>query len=87
MQGTEFLQMDQILPQLALPHPCPIRVTVTDRDVCLHVGPRDWQWDRKTGTLIGAGTAIGDGAVGVLDSVRLPTSPCRLPPVNTPSEC
>ena len=49
---------DGILPLVTLPSPCPIRVTVTVRYVCLHVGPRDWQWDRATGDLIGAGTIV-----------------------------
>ena len=37
---------------------CPIRVEVRNDDVRLWVGPRDWQWDRRTGALIGAGTCF-----------------------------
>ncbi len=37
---------------------CPVRVVIRDGDVRLCVGPRDWQWDRNTGQLIGQGTTI-----------------------------
>ena len=35
-----------------------ICIEITDTDVCLYVGPRDWQWDRKTGKLVGCGTCV-----------------------------
>lgn len=53
---------DLVLPMLGLqgllPDPCPICLTVTDADVKLYVGPRDWQWDRATAKIIGAGTRM-----------------------------
>jgi len=52
--------IDQILPDLNLPNPVAISITVTARDVQLIVGPRDWQWDRKTGDMVGAGTSLDD---------------------------
>ena len=69
--------LDGILPLVTLPSPCLIRVTVGPRDVCLYVGPRDWRWDRATGELIGAGTAL-DGSrhetdIPSPDSIPLPS--------------
>jgi hypothetical protein len=49
---------DQILPDLNLPDPTNIKVLVNARNVQLIVGPRDWQWDRKTGDMIGCGTCM-----------------------------
>ena len=40
---------------------CQIRVEVRNEDVRLWVGPRDWQWNRQTGALIGAGTSLCEG--------------------------
>jgi hypothetical protein len=45
-----------------------IRVKITKTDVLLFVGPRDWQWDRATGKLIGAGTSLCSGGAGLQDS-------------------
>jgi hypothetical protein len=57
---STFRVADQVLPILAargrLPDPCPVRVRLTDEHVFLYVGQRDWQWNRRTGEMIGAGT-------------------------------
>ena len=37
-----------------------VTIEITDDLVTLKVGPRDWDWDRKTGKLIGCGTKICD---------------------------
>ena len=49
---------DHILSVLKLPKPCKVEVETTDKYVLLRIGPRDWQWDRKTGAFIGAGTRV-----------------------------
>lgn len=49
---------DIILPQLELPNPCPIKIKITDKDVRLFIGPRDWQWDKETGEWLGQGTDL-----------------------------
>ena len=60
METAEFKTRleDAVLPIIQLPNPCPVEVMVTEKYVFLHVGQRDWQWDRVTGKLVGAGTAI-----------------------------
>jgi len=52
---------DQVLSVLGkgLPDPCPVRIIVNDHDIRLYVGPRDWQWDVRTGQFIGSGTRLG----------------------------
>lgn len=56
----EYKDLDRILPLLKFEeqNEIPIRIKITDKDVCLYVGPRDWQWDRETGKFIGAGTCL-----------------------------
>jgi len=54
----EYLQEDTLLPVLNLPNPCKVRIKVTEKDVYLYVGPRDWQWDKKTGQFIGSGCRV-----------------------------
>ncbi len=49
---------DLVLPNLQLPKPCPVTIEITANSVFLCVGQRDWQWNRKDGTLEGAGTSI-----------------------------
>jgi len=49
---------DLILPTLKLKDPTPIKVEITDKYVILCVGPRDWQWNKETGEMVGAGTAL-----------------------------
>jgi len=65
MEAKEFKITDDILTWLGaegkLPDPCPIRISIRDGDdVRLWIGPRDWQWDFKTGQLVGAGTCLDD---------------------------
>ena len=56
-----FTQQDQILPKLTLPDPCLVEVKITDKDVVLRVGQRDWQWNIADGKLVGCGTSLTDG--------------------------
>lgn len=53
-----YEQQDLIVSMLKFPNPCPVKVTITDSEVHLIIGPRDWQWDRKTGEMTGAGTMV-----------------------------
>ena len=46
---------DHILSVVKLPKPCRIEVEITDKHVLLRIGPRDWQWDRKTRQFTGGG--------------------------------
>ncbi len=55
-----FQHNDLILPMLELPDPCPIKIEIRDNYLFLYVGARDWQWDTKTGELIGCGTCLID---------------------------
>ena len=54
----EYIQKDIILPDLQLPNPCTVRIKIDEKNVCLYVGPRDWQWDRESGKFIGCGTCL-----------------------------
>ena len=60
----EYKTEDLLLPWLGkqghLPDPCSVRITMDDKYVCLFIGPRDWQWHRETGEMIGAGTSLCD---------------------------
>ncbi len=51
---------DLILPDLKLQKPVHIGIGLSKNTVILEIGPRDWQWNRLTGELIGSGTAIGE---------------------------
>ena len=53
---------DMILALLKFPNPATIRVTVDTKYVRLFLGQRDWQWDRDTGELVGAGTLLTDSS-------------------------
>ncbi len=59
-QEENFQTLDAILPLIQLSDPCDIQITITEDEVLLQVGPRDWAWDRKTKELIGCGTLISD---------------------------
>lgn len=65
---------DLVLGILQLPDPCPVRVVVTQTDVYLYVGPRDWQWSRKSGKLVGSGTCYFEIPKGPIECAlsRLP---------------
>ncbi len=54
-----FKMNDTILPKLVLPNPCPISIEITADEVSLCIGPRDWQWSRVDGALLGCGTMLG----------------------------
>lgn len=54
----EYKTLDSILPIMDLPDPCPIRIKITEKDVCLYIGDRDWQWDKATGEWIGEGSIV-----------------------------
>lgn len=49
---------DSVLPRLKLTEPCAIRISITDDFVKLYVGPRDWEWERRDGTLTASGTNL-----------------------------
>jgi hypothetical protein len=53
-----FTTEDQILAGLKLSSPVIITVEFTDDVVTLQIGQRDFEWDRKTKELIGAGTFL-----------------------------
>ena len=52
---------DAILGMITLPKEVNVSIEITDEDVFLQIGPRDFQWDRKTGEMVGCGTMIGGG--------------------------
>jgi len=52
------VRKDLILPLLNLTPNTAIKLRWFDNDVILSVGPRDFQFDRKTGECIGAGTCL-----------------------------
>ena len=58
MSKQVYQEKDVILPNLSLKSPVRIRIEIDDENVLLFVGPRDWQWDRKTREFIGAGTRL-----------------------------
>jgi len=58
-EQTVFQENDLILPHLQLPCPVKIKITLEQDCLTLVVGPRDWQWDRRTGKMVGCGTVIG----------------------------
>lgn len=48
---------DQVLHNLILPNPCPIKVEIGTDRVTLYIGPRDMVWTRYNRALIAAGTS------------------------------
>lgn len=58
----EYSTDDTILGRIRLPETCPVRIRITPLHVFLYVGPRDFQWDRATGVLMGSGTVPCDPA-------------------------
>jgi len=64
---------DLILPTLNLGRQVKIRIEMDGENVYLFIGPRDWQWDRKTGKFVGAGTCVG-GLVAALNAVEKPVN-------------
>lgn len=55
---NEFEVKDLILPMLKLQDPTPIKVKFDEKYLYLFIGSRDWQWNRETGEMIGAGTSL-----------------------------
>jgi hypothetical protein len=53
-----FETQDRIIPMLTFSDPTEIRIDISEDNVVLQVGPRDWQWDRKTGEMVGCGTML-----------------------------
>ena len=56
-----FRTIDQVLPDLKFPGPVLVEIKIREDFIYLYVGPRDWQWDLKTGNLVGSGTALISG--------------------------
>jgi hypothetical protein len=71
----EYIQKDILLPDLQLPNPCTVRIKIDEKNVCLYVGPRDWQWDRESGKFIGAGMCIYNAAQQNLTGNNTPKTP------------
>jgi len=63
---------DQIIASLKLPDPCPIYIRIKDKDITLHVGQRDWQWDLEDGHLVGQGTCISESSEATSKSEEKP---------------
>ena len=61
MKKETYKEDDMVLPIMNLQKLKKVRVVVevTDDEVSLQVGARDWQWSRKTGELLGCGTFLG----------------------------
>ena len=53
-----FFQDDLIVPCLRLPSPTPITIHLYKDSIVLFIGPRDIEWDRKTGRFTGCGTVV-----------------------------
>ena len=57
IQPEVYIDNDTVLPTLDLPAVTPITVRFNKDIVTLTVGPRDWEWDRKTKKLNGTGVS------------------------------
>ena len=55
-----FTITDNILPMLHLDERVKICLRINNRSIRLSVGRRDWEWDIRTGELIGCGTRMFD---------------------------
>ena len=59
---TERYELDDlVIPILASrkqlgENSCLVKISITESDLRLVIGPRDWHWHRATGKLVGAGT-------------------------------
>lgn len=58
MYKDSDLILADLVGKQALGRATRVRVELTDSDVKLYVGKRDWQWDRKTRKLIGKGISL-----------------------------
>jgi hypothetical protein len=50
---------DGVIPMLYLGAETEIELTVGEEEISIQIGPRDMQWDLKTGEFIGSGTYLG----------------------------
>lgn len=58
MSEEHYAVDDLILPGLRFENPVEVRIDITDEDVSLQVGPRDWHWKRGCPDIDGAGTTF-----------------------------
>lgn len=59
MAKTKSYKIDDlIIPMLKFGNSCPIKIEIEDRWVRLQIGPRDFEWNRKTGDLVHTGTML-----------------------------
>ena len=56
--SRQYKTEDLILPDIQLPKPCPIVISITKNVVSVQIGQRDCNWDTVSGELIGCGTAL-----------------------------
>ena len=54
----EYETKDLIMPILKFPDPTVIRITEDEEFLRLYIGPRDFQFDKKTGRCVGRGTCL-----------------------------
>ena len=54
-----YREWDSILPDITFTSPALIEVQIGPQYVSLQIGPRDWEWDRANGRMVGSGTIIG----------------------------
>ena len=58
--NEEYVFEDSTLSILEFPNPSKVRIVIEDKFVRLYVGPRDWQFDRKTKECVGSGVGLCD---------------------------
>lgn len=58
MSEEHYATDDLIVGGLSLPIACEIRIDITDEEVNLQVGQRDWQWKRGHPDTCSAGTTL-----------------------------
>jgi len=56
--SRQYKTEDLFLPDIQLPKPCPIVISITKNIVSVQIGPRDCNWDTASGELIGCGTSL-----------------------------
>jgi len=59
---------DPILGMIPMPKVVNVSIEITDDEVILQIGPRDFAWDLKTGELNGDGTWLGGSVENDEDS-------------------
>jgi hypothetical protein len=58
MRDEHYMVDDAILPGLALPQLCPVRIDIEGKYIRLYVGQRDWQWERGSPDITDCGTNL-----------------------------